>query len=154
MSRVAQDKPTLILLVVSIVVLASVPLTLAGCGDNSPAGAVGRLLDAWQNMNWNAYKQAVVPAERNLPKDLDELAKQKFQQVQAKFQDIKTKTVYGANDSNKATVVLDGGKITIKAQILGKNQTETRDVTKMPKEERTFETQRVNGVWYVNIKLG
>lgn len=154
MSRVAQGKPTSILLALSLVVLMSAPLMLAGCGDNSPAGAVGRLLDAWQGMDWNAYKQAVVPAERNLPKDLDELAKQKFQQVQVKLQDIEMNTAYDAKDKNKATVVLDGGKMTIKAKILGENKTETRDVTKMPKEERTFETQRVNGVWYVNIKLG
>jgi hypothetical protein len=132
----------------------SSPFVLTGCGDNSPGGAVGRLLSAWQGMDWNAYKQAVVPAERNLPKDLDELAKQKFRQVRVKLEGIKMKTSYDAKDKNKATVVLDGGKMTIKAKILGEDKTETRDVIKMPKEERTFETRRVKGVWYVNIKLG
>jgi hypothetical protein len=105
-------------------------------------------------MDWNAYKQAVVPRERNLEKGLDELAKQKFQQVRVKFDGIKMKTVYDEKDKNKAAVVLDGGKMTINAKILGENKTETRDVLKMPKEERTFETLKIDGVWYVNIKLG
>lgn len=154
MSRVTPRKPTLIVLALSLVVLMSAPVMLAGCADNTPSGAVGRLLNAWQGMDWKAYKQAVVPAESNLPKDLEELAKQKFQQVQVKFEGIKTKTAYDEKDKNKATVVLDGGKMTIKAKILGENKTETRDVIKMPKEERTFETRKVNGAWYVNIKLG
>ena len=154
MSRVVPGKPTSILLVLSLVFLISAPVVLAGCEDNSPGGAVGKLLNAWQSADWDAYKQAVVPAERNLPKDLDELAKQKFQQVQVKLGGVKMNTAYDEKDRNKATVVLDGGKITIKAKILGEDKTETRDVIKMPEEERTFETLKVNGVWYVNIKLG
>jgi hypothetical protein len=154
MSRVVPGKRVLILLALSLVVLMTAPVMLAGCGDNSPEGVVGKLLNAWQGMDWNAYKQAVVPRERNLEKGLDELAKQKFQQVRVKFDGIKMKTVYDEKDKNKAAVVLDGGKMTINAKILGENKTETRDVLKMPKEERTFETLKIDGVWYVNIKLG
>ena len=154
MSRVVPGKQALIVLALSLVVLMTAPVMLAGCGDNSPEGAVGKLLNAWQGMDWNAYKQAVVPGERNLEKGLDELAKQKFQQVRVKFDGIKMKTVYEEKDKNKAAVVLDGGKMTIKAKILGESKTETRDVLKTPKEERTFETLKIDGVWYVNIKLG
>lgn len=111
-------------------------------------------MNAWQDMDWQTYKAAVIPAERDLPKGLEELAKQKFQQVRVKFDGIKMKTVYDEKDKNKAAVVLDGGKMTIKAKILGESKTETRDILKMSKEERTYETHKVNGVWYVNIKLG
>jgi hypothetical protein len=154
MSRVAPGKPTSIILVLTLIALLTAPVILAGCADNSPQGAVGQLLNAWQSMDWNAYKKAVIPSERNLQKDLEELAKQKFQQVQVKFTDIKTKTTFDEKDKNKATVILDGGKMTINAKILGESKKETRDVLKMPKEERTFQTQKVDGVWYVNIKLG
>lgn len=154
MSRVAQGRPAFILLALSLAVLLSSLVVLSGCGENSPSGAVGKLLDAWQGMDWNAYKQAVVPSERNLPEDLESLAKQKFEQVQVKLQGVKMSTSYDEKDKNRATVVLDGGKITIRAKILGENKTETREVAKMPKEERTFEARKVNGVWYVNIKLG
>jgi hypothetical protein len=129
-------------------------VVLAGCGDNTPEGAVGKLMNAWQDMDWQAYKAAVIPAESDLPKDLEELAKQAFQQVRVKFDGIKMKTVYDEKDKNKAAVILDGGKMTINAKILGENKKETRDILKMPKEERTYETQKVDGVWYVNIKLG
>jgi len=154
MSRVAPGKTTFVLLALSLVVLMSATVMLAGCGDNTPEGAVDKLMNAWQDMDWQAYKAAVIPAESDLPKGLEELAKQKFRQVRVKFDGIKMKTVYDEKDKNKAAVVLDGGKMTIKAKILGESKTETRDILKMPKEERTYETHKVDGVWYVNIKLG
>lgn len=154
MSRVAPGKPRLILLALTLVVLMTASVALAGCGDSSPEGAVSKLISAWQDMDWDAYKASVVPAERNLSKDQETLAKQKFQQVQLKYDDVEMKTTYDPKDKNKATVVLVGGKITVKAKILGEYKTETKDVRELTDEEKTYETLKVDGVWYVNIKLG
>jgi len=154
MSRVAPGRPKLILLALTLVVLMTASVMLAGCGDNSPEGEVSKLISAWQDMDWDAYKASVVPAERNLSKDQEALAKQKFQQVQLKYDDVEMKTTYDPKDKNKATVVLVGGKITVKAKILGEYKTETKDVRELTDEEKTYETLKVDGVWYVNIKLG
>ena len=132
--------------------LASLGLfMLAGCSSNSPEGAVNKYLDAQQSGNWNALKAAVVP--QNLTKEQDALAKEKFQQVKVKFEGIKTQTTYNQGDKNKATVLLTDGKVTYTAKILGENKTETTDLKKLDKEQRTYDVVKIKDVWYVDTRI-
>jgi hypothetical protein len=89
-----------------------------------------------------------------LTKDQEELAKQKFQQIKVKFQDVKMQTKFDPKDKNKATVSLVSGKITDTADILGKQRTDTVDISKMdPNSRPVYDAVQVNGVWYVNTSL-
>jgi hypothetical protein len=46
-----------------------------------------------------------------------------------------------------------GGKITYTADILGKQQTDTQDISKQ-KDRPVFDAVKINGVWYVDYPLG
>lgn len=137
----------------ALVFLATALLALAGCGSNSPEGAVQSYFSAKQALNWEAYKKAVAP--QKLAKKDEALAKQQFDQIKVKFQDLKMQTQYDAKDKNKATVTLTNGKVTYTADILGKQQSDTQNLAKVdPKDRPVFETVKVNGVWYVDTQLG
>ena len=125
---------------------------LAGCGGNTPEGAVKKYLNAMQSGDWEAYKEAVVPQE--LTEEQEELAKGAFEQVKVKVDGIKMTTEYDEKDDNKAAVVFTDGKITYTAKILGENKSETRDMKDVEKENRTLNTVKVKGTWYVDTKLG
>lgn len=132
-------------------------VALAGCsgGGNTPEGAVQKFLNAWQSGNWEAFKASVTPAKRNLTKVQETLAKQKFQQVQVKFDGIKMATAVNKDDANKATVTLTNGKVTYTAEILGKKKTDTQDIGKDdPATRPKYDTLKVNGVWLVDTNLG
>lgn len=142
---------------VLVACMLALPLLLVvGCGQsNTPAGAVQKYLDAWQSGNWEAFKASVTPEKRNLTKVQDTLAKQKFQQVQVKFDGIKMATAVNKDDPKKATVTITNGKVTYTAEILGKKKTETQDVGKVdPARRLTYETVNVNGTWLVDMNLG
>ena len=133
---------------------------LAGCGSNTPDGAVRKFLAAWQAGDWNAFKASIAPQRRNLSKDQEDLARQEFNQIKVKFNDIQSRTVYDPKDKggNKATVTLTGGKITITTEVLGQKKTETRDVAPKDKQgkalqESAWPVVKVNGVWYVDTPL-
>ncbi|PKQ28791.1 MAG: hypothetical protein CVT63_01055 [Candidatus Anoxymicrobium japonicum] len=150
--REAAARATCVLLMLAILVPALV--LLAGCGGNTPEGAVRGHLNAWQSLNWEAYKKTVNP-EKKLTKDQEELAKQKFKQIQVKFQDLKMQTGLDPKDKNRATVTIVSGKAIYTATILGKKKTDTQDITKMDSRDRpTFDVVRMNGAWYVDTKLG
>lgn len=135
--------------------MLAAPAMLAGCGGSSPEGAVNKYLGAWQAMDWNAYKASVLPGNAKLTRDQEELAKQKFEQIKVKLDGIKMKTEYDKKDKNKAVVNLTDGTITYKATILGKPKEEPQPISKMPKESRpAFDVVKVNGIWYVDMKLG
>lgn len=135
-----------------LALLASLGLfVLAGCSSNSPEGTVNKYLDAQQSGNWDALKAAVVP--QNLTKEQEALAKEKFQQVKVKFEGVKTQTTYNQGDKNKATVVLTDGKVTYTAKILGETKTETADLKKLEKEQRTYDVVKIKDVWYVDTKI-
>ena len=142
--------------VVAVVValLLAVPalLLVAGCGSNTPQGAVQNFFSAWQENNWEAYKKAVNP-NQELTKNQEALAKLKFEQIKVKFQDLKMQSKTDAKDPNKATVTLVGGKIIYTADILGKQQTDTQDISKQ-KDRPVFDAVKINGVWYVEYPLG
>ena len=140
------------LVVLMVLLLPSlVSLLLAGCSSNSPEGAVNKYLSAQQSGNWDALKAAVVP--QNLTKEQEALAKEKFQQVKVKFEGLKTQTTYDKSDKNKATVVLTEGKVIYTAKILGETKTETADLKKLDKEQRTYDTVKIKNVWYVDTKV-
>jgi hypothetical protein len=124
---------------------------LAGCGSNTPQGAVSRYLNTLQSGDWEAFKATVVP--QNFTKEQNALAKDKFEQMKVKFEDVETRTMYDQSDKNKATVVMTGGKVTTTANILGKEKTETVDIKKLDKPGRTYETVRKDGNWVVDTKL-
>jgi hypothetical protein len=106
-------------------------------------------------MNWEAHKKTVAPDKQKLTKDQEELAKQKFKQITVKFQELKMASKANPGDVSKATVTIDGGRITYTADILGKKQTETQDISKMdPKDRPVYDVVKVNGVWYVDTNLG
>lgn len=155
MSTSGLRKTTAFTISILFALLVVVPCLLgaAGCGSDSPQSAVQRFLSAWQALDWQSYKKAIVPGQK-LTKDQEELAKQKFQQVKVKFQDIKTVTKIDPKDKNKATVTLVSGKITDTADILGKQRTDTIDIAKMdPNTRPVYDAVQVNGVWYVNTSL-
>ena len=137
---------------VALVLVLPTLLVLAGCGGNTPQGAVQNFFNAWQSMNWEAYKKAVNPGQK-LTKNQEELAKLKFKQIKVKFQDLKMQSKVDPKDSNKATVTLVGGKIIYTADILGKQQTDTQDISKQ-KDRPVFDAVKINGVWYVEYPLG
>jgi len=139
---------------VVVAILLAVPalLLVAGCGSNTPQGAVQNFFSAWQENNWEAYKKAVNP-NQELTKNQEALAKLKFEQIKVKFQDLKMQSKTDAKDPNKATVTLTGGKISYTADILGKQQTDTQDISKQ-KDRPVFDTVKINGVWYVDYPLG
>jgi glucan-binding YG repeat protein len=140
------------LLIIFAALLSSLGLFLiAGCSSNSPEGAVSKYLDAQQSGNWSALKASVVP--QNLTKEQEALAKEKFQQVKVKLEGIKTQATYNQGDKNKATVVLTDGRVTYTANILGETKTETEDIKKLEKEQRTYDVVRIKGVWYVDTKI-
>jgi len=142
-----------IALLLALLVVVPCLLVAAGCGGDSPQSAVQRFLSAWQALDWNSYKNAVAPGQK-LTKDQEELAKQKFQQIKVKFQDVKMQTKFDPKDKNKATVSLVSGKITDTADILGKQRTDTVDISKMdPNSRPVYDAVQVNGVWYVNTSL-
>lgn len=132
--------------------LLAVAMLLNGCGGNTPEGAVNKYLNAMQSGDWEAYKAAVVPQE--LTKEQEELAEGAFKQVKVKVDGLEMETEYDQSDKNKAAVVLTDGKITYTAKILGENKSDTRDMKKVEKENRTLDTVRVKGTWYVDTKLG
>lgn len=136
-----------------IMSLILAPLLLCGCESNSPEGAVTKYLNAWQDLDWERYKSSVAPGEQ-LTEEQQELAKQKFEQIEIATEGLEMKTEY-SEDKNKATVVLTGGKISYTAEILGEKKTETQDISKMKEEDKpTFETVKVDDVWYVDRELG
>ena len=137
-------------LVLSLLLALAVLLT--GCGSNTPEGAVKKYLGAMQSGDWEAYKAAVVPQE--LTKEQEELARGAFKQVKVKVDGLKMETRYDESDKNKAAVILTDGKITYTAKILGETKSDTRDMKKVEKENRTLDTVRVKDVWYVDTKLG
>ena len=141
---------TLPVLLIVAALLAAV--LIAGCGGDSPSGAVNQYLGAWQSGDWNAFKAAVVPQQ--LTKDQEALAKEKFDQVKVKVEDLQMTTEYDKSDKNKAKVVLTGGKMTYTANILGEKKTETKDVKTLEKESRTYDVVKIKDVWYVDTKLG
>jgi hypothetical protein len=150
------SRPVALALALLIAALAC-SMLLVGCGNSTPDSAMRKFLAAWQASDWEAYKSSVAPADRNLSKDQEDLAKQKFDQVKVKFADVQTKTDLDAKDKNKAAVTLTGGKVTITAPILGENKTQTRDIA--PKKGSSQEPMKwsmvkVNGVWYVDMPLG
>jgi hypothetical protein len=140
---------TALLAALLLALLASA--VLAGCGGNSPEKAVGNYLNAFQSGDWAAFKATIVP--QNLTKDQETLAKDKFEQLKVKFQDVQTKTSYDASNKNKATVVLTGGKVSYTVPIGGKPQTETKDIMELELPERTYQTVKVKGVWLVDTEL-
>jgi hypothetical protein len=142
-----------IALALALLFLVAAALALAGCSSNSPEGAVQSYFTAKQSLDWEGYKKAVAP-QKLAAKD-ESLAKQQFNQIKVKFQDLKMQTQYNPKDKSKATVTLTGGKVTYTADILGKQQSDTQDITKVdPKDRPVFETVKVNGVWYVDTQLG
>ncbi len=134
------------------VALLAAGLLSAGCGSSDPQSAVQKYFSAWQKGDWGAFKSSVVPQE--LTQDQEALAKEKFAQVKVKVDGLKMRTSLDEKDKNKAVVVLTDGRITYSAKILGKNQTEVQDMKKVQEALRTFNVVRVNGVWYVDTKLG
>lgn len=131
------------------------PVVLVGCGVGSPEGAVREYFKAWQDMDWEAFKAAHAPQKRNLTKDQEELAKQKFEQIQVKSEGLKMETTYSKEDKKRATVVVVEGKISYTAMILGEKKTDTQDVGKMDKDNRPkYNTIEVDGVWYIDEELG
>jgi outer membrane murein-binding lipoprotein Lpp len=129
------------------------PLLLAGCGGSSPEGAVNEFLKAWQELDWEALKASVAPQHRELTKEQDELAKIQFEQAKVVFEGLKMETVYSEEDEKKAAVVLTEGKITYTVNVLGEEKTETKDISTLSKEERTYATIEVDEVWYVDKDL-
>ncbi|MDD5447593.1 MAG: hypothetical protein PHO53_00255 [Actinomycetota bacterium] len=128
-------------------------LPLYGCGGGGPEGAVRRYLEAWERLDWEAYKNSVAPGRKLTPEE-EELARQKFKQVKIKTSDLKMKTTY-SKDKKQAEVVISQGKITYTANVLGTKKTEVQDIGKMKEEEKpTFKVVLVNGNWYVDIELG
>jgi hypothetical protein len=124
---------------------------LVGCGKNTPEGAVSKYINALQSGDWEAFKATVV--SQNLSKEQDALAKDKFEQVKIKFEDVELATTYDKSDKNKAVVVMTDGKVTTTAKILGKDQTETVNIKKLDEPSRTYETVKVKDVWIVDTKL-
>jgi hypothetical protein len=136
-----------------IAALLAVSALALGCGGgNTPESAVNQYFDAWQSGDWEAFKDAVVP--QKLTEDQEALAEEKFKQVKVKVDGLKMSTEYDKDDSSKASVVLTDGKITWTAKILGKTQTDVEDIKKEEKEFRTYNVIKVDGVWYVDTKLG
>ncbi len=146
-SRRSSQAAFIVALLLSLLTLS----VLAGCGTNSPEGAVSKYLNALQGGDWSAFKATVVP--QNFTKDQDALAKDKFEQLKVKFQDVETKTTYNKSDKNRATVVMTSGKVTTTVKILGKEKTETVDIKTLEEPERTYETVRIKNVWVVDTKL-
>jgi len=135
-----------------LVVSLTAPALLLGCGGSTPESAVSKYFSAWQAGDWEAFKEAVVP--QKLSKDQEALAEEKFKQVKVKVDGLKMSTEFDKNDSSKANVLLTDGKITYTAKILGETKTDTEDLTKVEKEFRTYTAVKVDGVWYVDTKLG
>jgi len=138
-------------LVLAVAIVA--PTLLAGCGGSSPEGAVKKYQKAAQESDWEALKASVAPQRRELTKDQEELTKIEFEQVKVVFDGIKMQTVYSEEDEKKAAVVMTDGKITYTVNILGEEKTETKDISKLSKEERTYATVEVDEVWYVDKDL-
>ncbi|MBU4173338.1 MAG: hypothetical protein KKB90_01555 [Actinobacteria bacterium] len=138
-------------LVLAVALVA--PALLVGCGGSSPEGAVKAYLKAWQELDWEALKASVAPQRRELTKDQEELTKIEFEQVKISMDGLKMQTVYSEEDKKKAAVMLTEGKITYTVNILGEEKTETKDISKLSKEERTYATIEVDGVWYVDKDL-
>ena len=136
----------------ALIAVLVAPALLAGCGGNSPESAVSKYFSAWQGGDWDAFKAAVVP--QKLTKDQEVLAREKFGEVKVKVEGLKMSTEYDQKDKNKARVVLADGKITYTAKILGETKTDTEELKKIEKEFRTYTVVRVDGVWYVDTKLG
>ena len=143
-------RKSLLLLFVASILIA--PMLAAGCGSNTPGGAVNKYFSAWQSGDWESFKAAVV--HQDLTKEQEALAKQKFEQTKVKFEGTKMTTEYNQKDKNKARVMVTDGTVTYTAKILGKPETETREFKKLEKEQRTYDIVKVNGVWYVDTKLG
>jgi len=142
----------LLALVLALAIIA--PVTATGCGGSSPEDAVRRYLNAWQDLDWEAFKESVAPQHRELTKEQDELGKMEFEQVKVVFDGLKMKTNYSKDDDKKAAVVLTDGKITITLSVIGEMKTETRNIKDMSEEEeRTYPTVEVDGVWYVDKEL-
>ncbi len=150
------DFPALLRKTVPAIVLIAalaVSALLLGCGGgNTPESAVNKYFDAWQSGDWEAFKGAVVP--QKLTEDQEALAEEKFKQVKVKVDGLAMSTEYDKDDSSKASVVLTDGKITWTAKILGETQTDVEDIKKEEKEFRTYNVIKVDGVWYVDTKLG
>lgn len=156
----SKNKPGSIvaLALAALIAALACSMALAGCGSNTPDGAVRKFLAAWQAGDWNAFKASIAPQRRNLSKDQEDLAKQEFDQIKVKFNDIRSRTVYDPKGKNKATVTLTGGKITITTEVLGQKKTETRDVAPKDKQgkalqESAWPVVKVDEVWYVDTPL-
>lgn len=154
MARKDPRKIVVVALALCLALASAVPL-LSGCGGNTPDSAVMEYLKAMESGNWEDYKASVAPGMANFTKEQEALAKQKFNQVEVTFDGIKTKTTYDKKDKNKADVELVGGKITYTAKILGEKKTEIQDIKKMKEDQRPlFPTKKVDGTWYVDMKIG
>jgi len=147
----SSGRSALVDVVVAALLSLLVVSVLTGCGINSPEGAVSKYLNALQSGDWEAFKATVVP--QNFTKEQDALARDKFEQMKVKFEDVETKTTYDKTDKNKAIVVMTGGKVTTTAKILGNEKTETVDMKKLDEPSRTYETVRKDGNWIVDTKL-
>ena len=134
-------------IIVAVAIAVPALLTVAGCGSSTPQATVQNFLNAWQSNNWEAFKKTVNPSQK-LTKNQEALAKLRFEQIKVKFQDIKMQTKADAKDPNKATVTLVDGKVSYTSDILGKQQTDTQDLSKQ-KDRPFYDTVKINGVWYI-----
>lgn len=139
-------------LAMTLIAALTAAALLSGCGGSTPESAVNKYFGAWQSGDWEGFKAAVVPQE--LTSEQEALAKEKFGQVKVKVEGLKMKSEYDKEDENRARVVLTDGKITYTARILGEDKTETEDIKSVEEEFRTYTTVKVDGVWYVDTKLG
>lgn len=134
------------------VLLAICTALLPGCGGNSPEGAVNKYLSSWQALDWKAFESSVAPANRLSGTD-EQRAEVYLTQIPVEFKDVKFKTTYDPNDKNKAKVLITGGSVTYKPKVLGEQKTDTKDFAKIAEDARTYDTVRINGVWYVDTEL-
>jgi hypothetical protein len=131
------------------VALCACCLLVPGCGDNSPGGAVNAYLGALESADWEAYKNTLNP-EAKFTKEQEELARQKFEQIEVKTEGLEIETKY-SEDEKKATVTLIDGNITYTAEILGEKKTDTQNIGEMEPEARPrFETIEMEGSWYID----
>lgn len=145
------NKRVIALIVFIIVTIVALPI-LSGCGENSPQAAVERFFKAWEELDWEDYKDSLVVDGRKPSGANEDLARQEFEQVRVRVEDLKTETSYDQNDKNVAFVTLVKGKITLTTDLLGKEKTRTLDLAEMNREDLpTITVKRIRGTWYVEM---
>jgi len=145
------NKRAVALFVVIIVTIAALPI-LSGCGGNSPQAAVERYFKAWEESDWEEYKDSLVVDGSKPTGANEDLARQEFEQVRVRAEDLKTQTSYDQKDENVAFVTLVKGKITLTTDLLGEEKTRTLDLAEMNREDRpTITVKRIRGTWYVEM---